>query len=146
MILHMAWQLSCHAMNKIVTWLDHYLSCNSNAYFHKISMKNSWKPLWHGSVFWPGSVSSKYAQCTPHILLVMVRYEVSPWDVSSKSDLWAILVLAVLYGFSCHDVTLDRVIVGLSYIRNSSSHRGWMSLEENQKVVCKGIWYQIWVI
>ena len=32
-ILYMQWQLSCHGMCKIVTWLDHALSCMRKIYF-----------------------------------------------------------------------------------------------------------------
>ena len=103
-ILRMPWQLSCHGMWKIVTWLIVWiLSCKINAYFHNISIRSSWKRLWNGSQLWLGSIFSKYAQCTPHRLLVMVRYGVSLWGVvSSKSDLWVILVIAVLFGILCY--------------------------------------------
>ena len=38
----MSWQLSCHGMCKIVTWLDRYFSCESNLKCNKILMMSSW--------------------------------------------------------------------------------------------------------
>ena len=40
-IVHMSRQLSCRDMCKIVTWCDHYFSCKSKTYFHKIWMMSS---------------------------------------------------------------------------------------------------------
>ena len=48
-ILHITWQLSCHAICKIVIWSKIYSYGKSNRFFHKIWIMSSKKCLWH----WP---------------------------------------------------------------------------------------------
>ena len=57
------------------------------------------------------------------------------WGVRSKSGLCATLVIAMLCGILCHDVTLEHVIMGPDYVRNSFVS-SWMNIFWRKSTGC----------
>ena len=54
--LSLSWQLSCHYMCKIMTWLDRYFSQKSNIYFQKVWIIELTNLLWNlFQAVWPYS-------------------------------------------------------------------------------------------
>ena len=80
--LHISWQLSCHDMSKIVTWLDHYNQSKINKFLVRLQL---WAPKpfmkWVPEIllaWWHESVSSKdmvLIQCDKITVILTDRYQ-----------------------------------------------------------------------